>query len=230
MSPLRQTPISFTSGAFSLEGVVTQPVDPAGDLPGILLCHPEPHLGGTMASPVIEALVRGLTERGFLTLRFNYRGIGESEGESGLGAGELEDAKAALKILRSWPGVDRKRIAIVGYSFGAGIVVRLALREKKAVRASVAVSPSLILPPLGIQDVKGMGSLERPMLVLIGEEDGLTPPAQLQEWVEGLDNPSVRIMIAPEANRSWEGKRNNMTDRIARFLDESLDLGGREAK
>ena len=138
MSPLRQTPIAFTSGTFSLEGVVTQPVDLAGDLPAALLCHPEPHLGGTMASPVIEAVVRGLTERGFLTLRFNYRGIGESQGESGLGAGELEDAKAALKVLRSWPGVDRKKIVVVGYSFGAGIAVRLALRERKAVRASAA--------------------------------------------------------------------------------------------
>ena len=165
-----------------------------------------------------------------LTLRFNYRGIGESEGKSGLGVGELDDAKEALKVLRSWPGVDRNKVAIVGYSFGAGIVVRLALREKKAVRACVAVSPPLTLPPLGIQDVKGIGSLERPMLVLIGEKDGLTPPAQLQEWIEGLDNPSVRMVIAPDADRSWEGKRNNLTDRIAHFLDESLDLEGREAK
>lgn len=221
---MRQIPISFKSGGLSLEGVVTQP-DTEGDWVGIVLCSPEPQLGGTMESPVIGALVRGLSERGFATLRFNYRGIGSSEGESGLGHGELDDARAAIKMLQSWPGVDKSKIVTVGYSFGAGINARLALREKKSIRITVCVSPPLTLPPLGLQALHDLNSLNYPLLVLIGEKDGLTSPDDLREWVQGLDNSLVQMETVPDADRSWQGKRDELANRIAKFVTRSLDLG-----
>lgn len=221
---MRQIPISFKSGGLSLEGVVTQP-DTEGDWVGIVLCSPEPQLGGTMESPVIGALVRGLSERGFATLRFNYRGIGSSEGESGLGRGELDDARAAMKMLQSWPGVDKSKIVTVGYSFGAGINARLALREKKSIRITVCVSPPLTLPPLGLQALHDLNSLNYPLLVLIGEKDGLTSPDDLREWVQGLDNSLVQMETVPDADRSWQGKRDELANRIAKFVTRSLALG-----
>lgn len=219
---MRQIPISFKSSGLSLEGVVTQP-DTEGDWVGIVLCSPEPQLGGTMESPVIGALVRGLAERGFATLRFNYRGIGASEGESGLGHGELDDARAAMKMLQSWPGIDESKIVTVGYSFGAGINARLALREKKSIRITVCVSPSLTLPPLGLQTLHDLHSLTHPLLVLIGEKDGLTSPDELNEWIQGLDTPLAQMETVPGADRSWQGKRDELADRIARFVARNLD-------
>lgn len=221
MASAHQTRISFPSGENVLEGVVSAPEGIAGRLPGVLLCAPEPHLGGTMESPVVQSLVQGLDARGYVTLRFNYRGVGESQGGYSLGVGEVEDARAALKVLRGWPGVDRRRVGLVGYSFGAGIAVRVALRER-AVRATVAVSPPLTLPPVGIQTVQGLSALRRPLLVLIGERDGLTPPRQLAEWVERLRVPTIRFEEMSGADRSWQGNRLALAGRVAEFLAEAL--------
>lgn len=221
MSVVPQVRISFKVGGRALEGIVSHPQGVAGPVPAALLCHPEPQLGGTMESAVVKALAWALNSRGFLVLRFNYRGVGESEGTFSMGVGELEDALAALKVLRAWPGADGRRVGVVGYSFGAGIAVRMALRAR-AVRACAAVSPPLTLPPVALHGVQGLDSFRRPLLFLIGERDGLTSPAALRVWVEGLGNPSLRLLVLPEADRSWQGRAAEMADQVAGFLAESL--------
>ena len=221
MSVARQVRISFRAKGLGLEGVISHPQGLSGPMPGILLCHPEPHLGGTMESAVIQALARALSGRGFLVLRFNYRGVGQSEGKFSMGVGELEDARAAFKVLRTWPGVDGDRMGIAGYSFGAGIAVRAALREK-AIQAAVAVSPPLTLPPLGLQGVKGLESTQLPLLFLIGGKDGLTSPGELQAWFERLGNSKLRLAVVPGADRSWQGHVIEMAGQAARFLVEAL--------
>ena len=214
--------MGFRAGKLDLEGVISQPDELEGPFPAVLICHPEPHLGGTMESPVIAALVQGLAARGLLTLRFNYRGVGASEGETGLGPGEMEDARAALRLLRSWPTVDRNRVAVAGYSFGAGISVRVLVREEKSLRAGVAISPPLELPPLGLEGVPRLDKLKRPLQVLIGANDRLTRPDKLKEWVDGWGNAGLRTVIVEGADRSWEGKRNALSRHVSEFLTESF--------
>ena len=219
---MRQTPIGFRASKLSLEGVISQPDEMSGPFPGVLICHPEPHLGGTMESPVIDALVRGLADWGLLTLRFNYRGVGSSEGATSMGPGEMEDARAALKVLRSWPGVDRGRTAVVGYSFGAGISVRMLAREQRVLRAGVAISPPLELPPLGLEGVPRLDRLRRPLQVIIGAEDGLTRPDKLTEWAEGWGNEAIRAVVVDGADRSWQGKRSALSRSVAEFLAQAF--------
>ncbi|MBI4235773.1 MAG: alpha/beta fold hydrolase [Chloroflexi bacterium] len=221
MRVAREMRVSFKARDIALEGIVAQPETAAGRAGAVLLCSPEPHLGGTMEGGVVQALARALTERGFLVLRFNYRGVGQSEGKFGMGVGEVEDARAALKVLRSWPGVDGGRVAVAGYSFGAGVAVRIALRAK-AVQAAVAVSPPLNLPPVALQGVQGLESFQRPILFLIGERDGLTSATQLGSWIEGLGNPRLQLEVVPGANRSWQGHSAEMASHLARFLAASL--------
>ena len=124
---MKQTAINFFStDDLTLEGIIAEPTgeeipEGSGDLPGVVFCAPEPHLGGTMLSTVIEALTREVTPRGFVSFRFNYRGVEDSQGENALGQGQTDDALAAIEMLRAWPGVDGRRIGIVGYSFGAAV-------------------------------------------------------------------------------------------------------------
>ncbi len=219
---MRQTPVGFKAEKLDLEGVISQPDELEGPFPAVLICHAEPHLGGTMESPVVAALVQGLADHGLLTLRFNYRGVGSSERETSLGPGEMEDTRAALKVLLSWPTVDRNRVAIVGYSFGAGISVRVLMREEKVLRAGVAISPPLELPPLGLQGVTKLGKLRRPLQVIIGQDDGLTKPDKLKEWAESWGNEGISTVVIEGADRSWQGKRNALSRTVSEFLTKAF--------
>ncbi len=219
---MRQTPIAFRAGKLSLEGVISQPDELQGPLPGVLICHPEPHLGGTMESPVIGTLVQALADNGLLTLRFNYRGVGSSEGATSMGPGEMEDARAALKVLRSWPNVDRRRIAVVGYSFGAGISVRMLVRERRVLHAGIAISPPLELPPLGLEGVPKLDGLRRPLLIIIGADDGLTQADKLRDWADGWNNDAINTVITEGTDRSWQGKRSALSRNVTAFLQKAF--------
>ena len=175
-----------------------------------------------MESPVVKVLVQGLAERGLLTLRFNYRGVGSSEGETSLGPGEVEDTRAALKVLRSWPTVDRNRVGVVGYSFGAGISVRVLMREEKVLRAGVAISPPLELPPLGLEGITKLDKLRRPLQVIIGQDDGLTKPDKLKEWAENWENEGISTVVIEGTDRSWQGKRNVLSRTVSEFLTHAF--------
>ena len=77
---MRQQSIGFKSGRLTLEGIVTLPQNAGGDSPGVVVCHAHPVLGGSMTSPVTHALCQSLDDAGIATFRFNFRGVGGSEG------------------------------------------------------------------------------------------------------------------------------------------------------
>ena len=88
-----------------------------------VVCHPHPQFGGTLHNKVVYRLARGLRRAGLVVLRFNYRGVGRSQGEYGHLEGEIEDARAALDWLRArHPGLP---YALAGFSFGARVITRL---------------------------------------------------------------------------------------------------------
>ncbi len=226
---MRQTAVNFFSpDGLTLEGIIGAPTGDElpeghrGGLPGVVYCAPEPHLGGTMLSPVIEALTREVTSRGFMTLRFNYRGVGGSSGENSLGAGQARDAQAAIDMLREWPGVDAGRIGIVGYSYGSGVALRVAAQDPNGLRVVIAVSPILDIPLLGISTLDGLDALRLPVRFLIGENDGLTPPARLREWVRALGNSRMEVRVLEGADRAWQDRRSELAAETAAFLSETL--------
>ena len=111
--------VSFQSGSFSLEGVLSVPVGP-DPAPAVLVCHPHPLYGGSMSNNVVNAVFDTLVEARFAALKFNFRGVGESQGSFTHGLGEGQDVVAALHLLHSLPEVDSLRIGLIGYSAGAG--------------------------------------------------------------------------------------------------------------
>jgi alpha/beta superfamily hydrolase len=108
--------------AGQLEALLEEPEDAA---PGFaaLVCHPHPLYGGTMLNKVVHRLGRGLRAAGGVVLRFNFRGVGRSQGEHGNVVGEVEDARAALGWLRErYPELP---YALAGFSFGSRVITQL---------------------------------------------------------------------------------------------------------
>jgi len=212
-----QTAIGFTSDKLSLEGILTAPQEAAGPFPALLVCHPHPALGGNMEDPVVVALCRAGDRHGMSTLRFNFRGVGKSEGRFSNGQGEQEDVKAALNVLRRWPGLDRKRLALVGYSFGASVVLA-GLRRYKAARCLV-----LIAPPVSSVQSSSVRKDRRPKLFIAGERDRIAPSAEIQRALDGVQ-PPVQFYEVPAADHSLRGRSHAVADRAVSFALESLGV------
>ncbi len=112
----------FLAGpAGRLEALLEEPDEAATGM--ALVCHPHPQHGGTMHNKVVFRIARGLRRSGHVVLRFNYRGVNQSEGEYAHGEGELDDARVALDLLRSrYPELP---LTLAGFSFGSRIALRL---------------------------------------------------------------------------------------------------------
>jgi uncharacterized protein len=212
---MRQTAISFKSKGLTLEGVLTVPQGQTGPFPAAVLCHPHPLFGGTMDNAVITAVAGALDNLDIATLRFNFRGVPPSEGKFDDGKGEQQDVRAALDIMKRWPDIDGKRLALVGYSFGAQVVLR-GLGKYGAAMALVLISP-----PLPVFDDSPIAKSTRPKLFLIGSRDRLIGPEQLRKRVDALP-PPTEFREIPEADHMWRGHEREAAQHVADFLTAVL--------
>ena len=120
---IKEERVTFKSGDLTLEGMIASP-DSARPHRAAVVCHPHPFYGGSMYNNVVDAVLEALHARGFATLRFNFRGVGQSEGEFDNGKGEADDAIAAIRFLTAQKGVRADSAVLAGYSFGAMTAVR----------------------------------------------------------------------------------------------------------
>ena len=208
---MRQTAVSFKSKGLTLEGVLSLPQGRTGPFPAAVLCHPHPLFGGTMDNAVITTVAGALDGAGIATLRFNFRGVPPSEGKSDDGKGEQQDIRAALDILKRWPGIDGKRLALVGYSFAAQVILR-GLERYGAARAL-----ALISPPLSAFDDSPIARSSTAKLFLIGSGDRLIGPKRLRERAAALP-PPTEFREIPEADHSWRGHEPEAAQHVAEFM------------
>ena len=170
----------FSSGAFSLEGRLSIPARAAR---AAVICHPHPQYGGEMDNSIVVAATEALSDRGLATLRFNFRGVGRSEGGYGEGIGEVEDARAAVERLRhDLPDVS---VALGGYSFGA-MVALLAGHDHVGVDRIFAIAP-----PVTMFDVARIAESVKRKLFLAGDRDPYCPYTALEAVVAGLRGENV---------------------------------------
>ena len=213
---MRQTAISFfSSKGVSLDGVFTSPEDLPAQSPSVIVCHPHPLLGGKMQHPLVTAVCRAAHQQGIASLRFNFRGVGDSQGEFSNGEQEQDDLKAALDIVKLMPGVHRKRLAVVGYSFGASVI----LRGMKWLRG--AGSFVLIAPPIASVRGSRLMNDRRPKLFIAGQRDRVAPSVELQKILDEVRTP-LQFTEVPEADHAFEGREAEVADRVAAFLAETL--------
>ena len=213
---MRQTAIAFRSKRLSLEGVLALPEGLSQPYPALVMCHPHPMLGGNMDNPVVTSVCRAATEAGFASFRFNFRGVEGSEGEFTNGDAEHNDIKSALNIMRRWPGVDGKRIALCGYSFGAGAILR-GLRYFKAAR-----SLALIAPPLSSIEESRIIKDKRPKLFVVGQNDRLVSSVELQRTLDMVREPLQFREIAG-GDHSLSGLEWEVADEVTGFVAGTLN-------
>jgi alpha/beta superfamily hydrolase len=185
---MREEKVFIPSDSIQLEGLlsVQEALSVKG---GVILCHPHPQYGGDMDSPVITTAAEAASEEGFSTLRFNFRGVGESEGSYGDGVGERKDVEAAIDYLSSTQKDSHVPFILLGYSFGAWIGFSAAVRDVR-IKGMVAIAP-----PLELYDFGFLKGCKKKKLVIAGDRDFFCPSTRLGKWYQQLEEPKSLALI-----------------------------------
>jgi alpha/beta superfamily hydrolase len=178
--------IMFPSGSLYLEGLLIQREIPQA----AVISHPHPLYGGDMTNHVVGLVAGVFEEWGWTTLRFNFRGVGRSQGDFDQGEGEQEDVSAAVAYLL---GLGMKPIILTGYSFGAWVNA-LAAQDNPEINHSI-----LIAPPLAMMDFSFLKEDSKTGLIVAGDQDSFCPAKDLRRLVETMKSPPP-LKIIPGAD------------------------------
>jgi uncharacterized protein len=194
-------PLTIPGPAGVLEAVVEDPGANAASY-GVI-CHPHPLFGGTMENKVVTTLARAMHELGMPTVRFNFRGVGASDGGFDQGNGETADADAAASWgAERWPG---RTLVIAGFSFGGYVALRVA--QGRPARQLITIAPAVAL-------VGRAAAVPRcPWLVVQGDADEVVDPAAVINWVNGLD-PMPRLVVLPGVGHFFHGRLSELKDAV----------------
>jgi len=215
----RKIPVQFSSGDLQLEGVLHLTAKPGQ--PGLVFCPPHPLFGGTMEYSLGYDLAVAAAAHGINALRFNYRGVGNSQGSYGQGLGETHDAAAAVHFLRTHPHVDGRRIALVGYSFGGSVALAAALQADPA--ALVTISAALRPPaadPNFVSDV--LRYIRCPTYIIHGRDDPFISFDEAESIHAQLHTPEKYLRLIRGADHFYTGRQQTVISMVVDFLKEKL--------
>ena len=201
--------------AGALEVAFQRPTDaPAVGL--ALICHPHPQFGGTMDNKVVQTLAKSFAELGFATMRFNFRGVGKSEGSFDEGIGETEDAAAALAWAQTHLGASvppgtalplsgtALPLVAAGFSFGCFVQTRLLPRSQPDQLV-------LIGPAVNRFEIP---EVPKDTVVIHGEEDDVVPLADVMNWARPQGLP---VTVFPGAGHFFHGRLTELKTVVKRF-------------
>lgn len=182
--------------------------------PIALLLHPFPQNGGTMNNKVVYAMYHAFVRRGFSTLRFNFRGVGRSQGKFDNGQGELSDAAAALDWIQSF-NPNAANCWVGGFSFGAWIGMQLLMRRPE-IDGFVSVAP-----PANVYDFTFLAPCPSSGLIVHGTADESVPEpavAKLATKLSTQRNITVQYRTIPGANHSFGTKLDELNGELDKYL------------
>jgi uncharacterized protein len=208
---MKEEQITFSSGELRLEGLIAKPNNPSALERGAVVCHPHPLYGGSMYNNVVEAALEAMWRFGWATLRFNFRGVGQSEGEHSGGSGEAYDAAAAVGFLAEELAVSSQKIVLAGYSFGA-MAARNAAAKLKDLGGLI-----LIALPLRMAGADTLKQLKLPLVLAAGDQDAYCPPAQLQTIQQTL-GARAQLKIISGADHFFGGYEAELADALEEML------------
>jgi len=196
--------VFFNSAGLELEGLLE---GESGDR-AVVVTHPHPLYGGEMHNPVVEIIAREYRKAGYSTLRFNFRGVGNSRGNYDDGRGEQQDVLAALSHVA---GMGFNHIDLAGYSFGVWVNAHadpVAAGYERMVMVS---------PPVAFMDFSRVSALPRLFLVVAGSRDDVAPPEMIRKYLPAW-NPATRLEIIPGADHFYTGALDALEDVLAGAL------------
>jgi alpha/beta superfamily hydrolase len=190
--------------AGAIEVLTTGPERFDPRLPIAILCHPHPLHGGSLSNKVVHVLAESFNAMGLLSVTFNFRGVGRSEGRFDRGRGETADLLAVVGwFRRRFPEAP---LWLGGFSFGSWVAAR-AHREAGAERLL------LVAPPVELFDFGEIPDIALPWLVIQGGLDEITPPMAVSAWVQRQRHrPDYRWMA--DADHFFHGRMNRLRETL----------------
>ncbi|MEW5703451.1 MAG: alpha/beta hydrolase [Pseudomonadota bacterium] len=210
--------VIFNGPEGRLEGLYHHPKQEE-TAPIALLLHPYPQQGGTMNNRVIYRMYQAFTRQGFSTLRFNFRGVGRSQGDFDNGTGELSDAAAALDWMQSQnPGASQCWVA--GFSFGAWIGMQLLMRRPEI---SSFISVAL---PVNLFDFNFLAPCPASGLIVHGRQDEVVPEEAVAKLANKLAHQKgikIDYRVIPGADHLFSSKLDPLIKNVESYLKSAME-------
>ena len=203
--------VVFPCGEIQLEGILHIP-EGNGPFPAVIVCHPHPLYGGDMDNNVVTSICNTLGRSSIASLRFNFRGVGNSGGSYSEGPGEEDDLRAALDFLATLGEIDSRRIGLAGYSFGGMVANSVAVKDNR-VKLLALISPAL--------ERTGWAQLQAyalPKLIIIGDQDTTIVFRPFQKY---FGDPG-QYQVSAGADHFWSGFEGQVSEKIAHFSREGF--------
>jgi alpha/beta superfamily hydrolase len=193
-----------TGPAGRIEVAIDEPLGAARGV--VVLCHPHPVHGGTMDNKVIQTLARAFVQLGYRAVRFNFRGVGDSEGGWDEGAGEVDDAMAVVAAFRD----AALPLVLAGFSFGGYVA------SQAAARLAAAAMPAARLVLVGpATSTFNMPTVAADTLVIHGEADDVVPLAATFDWARPQGLP---VVVLPGVGHYFHGQLTRLRDLVVQAM------------
>ncbi len=191
---------------------------PQKNAPIAIILHPHPQFGGTMNHQIVYQLYYAFVHRGFAAIRFNFRGVGRSQGSFDHGQGELSDAASALDWAQS-VNPEARSCWIAGFSFGAWIGMQLLMRRPE-IEGFISVAP-----PANLYDFSFLAPCPSSGLIVHGDKDAVVPYKDVTGLVDKLKTQKgivIEQKVIPGANHFFDGKIDLLMQSVSAYLDKRL--------
>ena len=175
---------------------------------GVVITHPHSLYGGTMYNQVVETLVEVYQDKGFSTLRFNFRGVEGSEGSYDEGKGEQEDVRSALRYMYER---GKRNIDLAGYSFGAWVNAKINDTDSLCRRIV------MISPPVTFLDFTFLSFNPKIRLVVAGGKDDIAPADKIKNDIN-IWNPKANFEVIEGADHFYTGRIDSLKSILSRFI------------
>lgn len=196
--------IKFSSDKLSIEGLLCMQEGERG----VVVTHPHPLYGGSMHNLVVEILTKVYQEKGYSTLRFNFRGVGHSEGSYDQGKGEKEHVKSALNYMYER---GKRNFDLAGYSFGAWINAKIIDTTSMLSRII------MVSPPVDFLDFSFLSLNPKIKIVVAGDRDEIAPAYKIRDFIDSW-NPAAHFEIIEGADHFYFGRIDTLQSVLSRLI------------